>query len=100
MLPSIAQISKAAEGLFVIEDLHNLGPHYDKTLMAWYNNFQNAWTGLEDRFDDDLKECGSIICSPARAHSVPVIFSSGRLFSQNTAGVSPFSGNAGRRLYS
>jgi len=40
MLPSLAQITSAAEGLFVIEDLHNLGPHYDKTLMAWNGNFQ------------------------------------------------------------
>ncbi len=26
MIPSVAQIAKAAEGLFVIEDLHNFGP--------------------------------------------------------------------------
>jgi cyclopropane-fatty-acyl-phospholipid synthase len=55
VLPSIAQISRAAEGLFVIEDLHNLGPHYDKTLMAWHNNFQNAWPGMKNRFDDAFK---------------------------------------------
>ncbi len=55
MLPSIAQISKAAEGLFVIEDLHNLGPHYDKTLLAWNHNFQNAWPKLKDRFDERFK---------------------------------------------
>jgi len=55
MLPSISQISKAAEGLFAIEDLHNLGPHYDKTLMAWHNNFQNAWPKLKSRFDDRFK---------------------------------------------
>lgn len=55
MLPSVAQISKAAEGLFVVEDLHNLGPHYDKTLMAWYRNFQKSWPGLKDRYDDRFK---------------------------------------------
>jgi len=55
VLPSIAQISKAAEGLFVIEDLHNIGPHYDKTLMAWHDNFQRAWPSLKDRFDDRFK---------------------------------------------
>ncbi len=55
VLPSIAQISKAAEGLFVIEDLHNLGPHYDKTLMAWNNNFQSAWHKLKTRFGDRFK---------------------------------------------
>ncbi len=46
MLPSMAQIARAAEGLFVLEDVHNLGPHYDKTLMAWNRNFQEAWPGL------------------------------------------------------
>jgi cyclopropane-fatty-acyl-phospholipid synthase len=54
-LPSIAQIAKAAEGLFVIEDLHNLGSHYDKTLMAWNDNFQNAWPGLDKRYDERFK---------------------------------------------
>jgi cyclopropane-fatty-acyl-phospholipid synthase len=51
MLPSIAQIARAAEGLFVIEDWHNLGPHYDKTLMAWNARFQQAWPSLAGRYD-------------------------------------------------
>lgn len=55
MLPSTAQIGKAAEGLFVIEDWHNLGPHYDKTLMAWNRNFQQAWTELKKRYDETFK---------------------------------------------
>ncbi len=55
MLPSIAQIGKAAEGLFVIEDWHNLGPHYDKTLMAWNHNFQQAWPELKKRYDETFK---------------------------------------------
>lgn len=42
MLPSIAQISRAAEGLFVLEDLHNMGPHYEKTLLLWNQRFQVA----------------------------------------------------------
>ena len=29
MLPSIAQLGAAMEGLFVMEDWHNIGPHYD-----------------------------------------------------------------------
>lgn len=29
MIPSIAQIGQALEGLFVMEDWHNLSPHYD-----------------------------------------------------------------------
>ena len=54
-LPSVAQISRAAEGLFVMEDWHNLGPHYDKTLMAWHANFQRAWPALSKRFDERFK---------------------------------------------
>lgn len=55
MLPSIAQIAKAAEGLFVIEDLHNFGPHYDKTLTAWNHNFQAAWPTLRHDYDQRFK---------------------------------------------
>ena len=55
MLPSLAQIGKAVEGLFVIEDLHNLGPHYEKTLIAWRENFQKAWAKLKTRYDDRFK---------------------------------------------
>ncbi|MEW6260177.1 MAG: cyclopropane fatty acyl phospholipid synthase [Thermodesulfobacteriota bacterium] len=55
MLPSIAQIAKACETLFVIEDWHNLGPHYDKTLMAWNANFQQNWPTLQSRYDDRFR---------------------------------------------
>ncbi|HEY8595809.1 MAG TPA: cyclopropane fatty acyl phospholipid synthase [Devosiaceae bacterium] len=43
VLPSLAQIGKAIEGLFTVIDLHNIGPHYDKTLCAWNENFQKNW---------------------------------------------------------
>jgi cyclopropane-fatty-acyl-phospholipid synthase len=52
MLPSITQIAQAMEGLFVMEDWHNFGPDYDKTLMAWYQNFNNAWPELKDKYGD------------------------------------------------
>ena len=47
-IPSIRQISAAAENRFVVEDLHNFGPDYDRTLMAWYQNFEKAWPDLEE----------------------------------------------------
>ncbi len=50
MLPSLAQISRAAEGLFVVEDVHNLGPHYDRTLMAWHRRFELAWPELQPKY--------------------------------------------------
>lgn len=50
MLPSLAQIARAAERRFVVEDLHNFGADYDKTLMAWYNNFNAAWPDLSGAY--------------------------------------------------
>lgn len=55
MLPSIAQIAESAENLFVIEDLHNLGPHYEKTLLAWNERFQKAWPSLAKKYGDSFK---------------------------------------------
>ncbi len=52
MLPSIAQLGRAMEGLFVMEDWHNFGPDYDKTLMAWYANFEAAWPELKDKYGE------------------------------------------------
>lgn len=52
MLPSVQQIAKASEGLFVMEDWHNFGVDYDKTLMSWYHNFENAWPQLQNQYDD------------------------------------------------
>jgi len=40
-LPSIAQIGTSIEELFVMEDWQNYGAHYDKTLMAWHQNFND-----------------------------------------------------------
>ncbi|MFB8828934.1 cyclopropane fatty acyl phospholipid synthase [Azotobacter sp. CWF10] len=51
-LPSLGQIGDALDGLFVLEDLHNFGADYDKTLMAWHANFEAAWP----RFAAELGE--------------------------------------------
>jgi len=51
-LPSIAQISKSVEGLFVVEDLHNFGVSYDKTLMAWFENFDKNWPILKNKYSE------------------------------------------------
>ncbi len=50
MLPSIRQIGTAAEGVFVMEDWHNFGADYDKTLMAWHQNFEAAWPRLKGNY--------------------------------------------------
>jgi cyclopropane-fatty-acyl-phospholipid synthase len=51
-LPSARQITAAFEGLVLLEDWHNLGTHYDKTLMAWYANFEANWPRLREKYGD------------------------------------------------
>jgi len=51
LIPSIKQIGKAIEGLFVTEDLHNFGVYYDHTLMTWYENFRKHWEHFRLHFD-------------------------------------------------
>jgi cyclopropane-fatty-acyl-phospholipid synthase len=38
-----------------MEDLHNFGPYYDRTLMSWLRNFRNAWPTLRDTYGDRFK---------------------------------------------
>ncbi|MFS1523813.1 cyclopropane fatty acyl phospholipid synthase [Microbulbifer sp. 2304DJ12-6] len=49
-IPAAGQITLAAQGLLVCEDLHNFGPDYDKTLMAWHRNFERHWPHFADRY--------------------------------------------------
>ena len=50
MIPSMKQISASVEGLFVAEDWHNIGCHYDPTLMSWFENFDKNWPKLRDKY--------------------------------------------------
>lgn len=52
MLPSITQIGASIEQLFVMEDWHNFGQDYDKTLMAWFENFDRSWDELKSDYDE------------------------------------------------
>ena len=52
MIPSLAQLGSAMENLWVVEDLHNFGPDYDRTLLAWWNNFERAWPALRADYGD------------------------------------------------
>lgn len=57
-LPSMAQITKATdrqwfgEALLTMEDWHNFGPYYDKTLSAWHANFERAWPELKSNYNE------------------------------------------------
>jgi cyclopropane-fatty-acyl-phospholipid synthase len=52
VLPSLEQIGRAVGDKFVIEDLHNFGPDYDKTLMAWHANFVKHYPEISDKYDE------------------------------------------------
>ncbi|MGV6988352.1 cyclopropane fatty acyl phospholipid synthase [Testudinibacter sp. P80/BLE/0925] len=56
-LPSVQQIAQAAERHLIMEDWHNFGSDYDKTLMAWYENFCRAWPSLaaSGKYDERFK---------------------------------------------
>lgn len=53
-LPTVAQIGRACERLFVVEDLHNFGADYDRTLMAWQQRFEAAWPRFAERLGERL----------------------------------------------
>ena len=52
VLPSVAQIGAAIEELFMVEDWHNFGADYDKTLVAWFRKFDSNWEGLKEKYDE------------------------------------------------
>jgi len=54
MLPSIKQLAEAMEDTFVVEDWHNFGPDYDRTLMAWHKNFVKSWPKLSHKYDEQF----------------------------------------------
>ena len=55
MLPSAEQITQSVEGRFVIEDWHNFGTDYDRTLQAWRDNLDAAWASLPPQYDQRFR---------------------------------------------
>lgn len=53
MLASPLDITRAAEGRLVLEDWHNFAADYDRTLMAWYDNF--VALAASGRLDRDIR---------------------------------------------
>ena len=55
MLPSVPQLGTAAEGLFRMDDWHNFGPYYDRTLLAWHRNFNDGWDRIKERYGERFR---------------------------------------------
>jgi cyclopropane-fatty-acyl-phospholipid synthase len=55
VIPSLAGLTRAAEGIFIVEDVKNIGPNYDLTLLAWEKNFRRSWHQFADRYDERFR---------------------------------------------
>ncbi len=54
-LPAPSELATAVERRFVVEDWHNFGPDYDRTLMQWHANVEAAWRDLPPRYDERFR---------------------------------------------
>ncbi len=53
-LPSASQITKSAESIFRLEDVHNFSHDYYHTLMSWFNNFQRNWEFIKEKYSEKI----------------------------------------------
>lgn len=81
-LPSLSEIVSGSEGLFIIEDCHNFGADYDKTLMAWHKNFLNGWPELKNKYGEKFYRMWNyylLLCAGTfrarRCHLWQIVFS-------------------------
>lgn len=54
-LPTLEEIALACEPYFLVEDVQNLGPDYDTTLLAWQQRFEAAWSLLRPHYDERFR---------------------------------------------
>ena len=43
VVPSLHQLTGSSQPHWTVEDVQNLGPDYDRTLMAWHDNIEARW---------------------------------------------------------
>lgn len=66
-LPSPIDIAETTKNLFVIEDWHNFGLDYSKTLFCWRENFINSWPKLESKYGESFYRMWTFYLSFFRA---------------------------------
>ena len=52
-IPSQKEITHNIEHIFIIDDWHNFGCDYDKTLMRWYENFVRTYHSFKSDYYDE-----------------------------------------------
>ncbi|MCB1674691.1 MAG: cyclopropane fatty acyl phospholipid synthase [Halioglobus sp.] len=55
MIPSMAQIDAAIDGLFSRDAVEEFGQDYAVTLRQWHHNFMAAWPKLSHRYSDSMR---------------------------------------------
>jgi len=53
-IPSVQQLSRAWSAGWVLEDFENLGPDYDRTLMAWLGLLEGKKDQVLDQFGEEM----------------------------------------------
>ena len=59
--PGRRQVTARREGLFVVEDWHNFGADYDRTLMAWLANFDRGLAQLASAYDERFRRMWTLL---------------------------------------
>ena len=54
-IPSVCALTTAYADHFILEDWHNFGADYDRTLMAWHARLEQAWDDLRVRRDERVR---------------------------------------------
>ena len=67
MIPSAQQVTAALQDLFVVEDWHNFGADYARTLAAWRENFDAAWPRLAANYDERFRRMWQFYLSVSAA---------------------------------
>lgn len=76
VIPSLAQIARAIQPSFIVEDWHNFGHDYSRTLRCWFENFHDAWQDLKrtGKYDDRFYRMWKYyLCSCAGAFDARVL---------------------------
>lgn len=53
-IPAPSEVVAAIEGLFVMEDWHNFGADYDRTLCEWFRRFDAHWSEISDELGPEF----------------------------------------------
>ena len=52
LIPSVFQIIQASKDVFLLEDWHNFGTYYDRTILSWYANFNKNWPKIKATYNE------------------------------------------------